>query len=83
MHNLEVETCVIFSGLSKDSCARRQLLLRGKGEAKIHERLQQRPGTGNFKRLMLTKESLICQVNKISTFLCIGEYTYVYARVWT
>ena len=75
MHNLEGENYVIFSGLSKDSRASQLegLLLRGKGGTKIHECLQQRPGSGNFQRLMLTKETQISQVNKFSTFLCIGR----------
>ena len=34
--------------------------------------LQQRPGSSNFKRLLLIKENQTSQVKEFSTFLCMG-----------
>ena len=81
MHNLEVESYVLFGGHSEDfkpgdrtlkslwgTAAKRQW-----GSQDLQVFLQQRPGSRNIKRLLLFKENQISQVKEFSTFLCMGR----------
>ena len=77
MHNLKVENCVFFGGLSEDPCLEDSLcdgseglLWRCKGGARICEFLQQGPGSQIIKRSLLIKESKTSQVYEFSAFLC-------------
>ena len=53
-----------------------RLLQRGKGvegSKDMQEFLQQKPSSQNIRRLLLIKNNQISQVNKFSTFLCMGR----------
>ena len=49
------------------------VLKRQGGSQDMQEFLQQKPGSQNIKRLLLIKNNQISQVNKFSTFLCMGR----------
>lgn len=46
---------------------------RGRGSQGIKEFLQQRPGGGNIRRLLLIKEKQTSQVTEFRAFLCLGR----------
>ena len=80
MHNLKVENYVLLDGLSENFKPRRQsfkIALRDCSEEVREELgyigvLQDRPYSRNIKRVLLTKENQVSQVNEFNVF-CVWE----------
>ena len=81
MHNLKVESYVLFSGHSEDfkpggslSDSSEGLLQRGKQGARIYRSFATKIRVSEHQKLLLIKENQTSQVKEFSAFLNMGRY---------